>query len=115
MNANDRLSLDPFGPVEGGNRIVERSHVADVCPQATNPDPLDELIQLGAIWYDDKVDSQAPSGPRIGRAGDGHQRSSSANHASRPLPDVAAEDIEDQIDLADVFQGVVLEVDELLR
>jgi hypothetical protein len=49
MNADDRLSLDPLGPVEGGNRIVEGSHVADVCPQPTNPDPLDELTQLGAI------------------------------------------------------------------
>src|SRR5262249_5656211 len=114
MNANDRLSLDPFGPVEGGNRIVEGSHVADVCPQPTNPDTLDELMQLGAIWYDDKVDSQAARGPRLGRAGDGHQRSSGANHARRPLRDVAAEDIENQIDLTDVFQGVVIEVDELL-
>ena len=26
--ADDRLSLDPLGPVEGGNRIVEGSHVA---------------------------------------------------------------------------------------
>src|SRR5262252_9948014 len=115
MNANDRLSLDPFRPVEGGNRIVEGSHVADVCPQPTNPDPLHELIQLGAIWYDDEVDSQAARGPRLGRAGDGHQRSSGANQARRPLRDVAAEDIENQIDLADVFQGVVLEVNELLR
>src|SRR5262245_6220322 len=111
MNANDRLSLDPFGPVEGGNRIVEGSHVADVCPQPTNPDPLDELIRLGAIWYDDEVDSQAARGPRLGRAGDGHQRSSGANHARRPLRDVAAEDIENQIDLADVFTGDVIEVD----
>src|SRR5215468_8074749 len=115
MNANDRLSLDSFGPVEGGNRIVEGSNVADVCPQPTNPDPLHELIQLGAIWYDDEVDSQAARGPRLGRAGDGHQRSSGANHARRPLRDVAAEDIENQIDLADVFQGVVIEVDELQR
>src|SRR6185369_16863127 len=30
-------------------------------------------------------------------------------------PDVAADEIEHQIDAADVFQGVVLEVDELLR
>src|SRR6516162_2270690 len=37
-----------------------------------------------------------------------------ANDARRPLRDVAAEDIENQIDLADVFQGVVIEVDELL-
>src|SRR5262249_35065782 len=32
-----------------------------------------------------------------------------------PLPDVAADDIEHQIDSADVFENVVLEVDELLR
>src|SRR6184192_549981 len=114
MNVDDRLSLDPLGRVEGGNRIVEGSHVADVCPQPTIPDPLDELTQLGAIGYDDEVDSQAARGPRLGRTGDGHQRSSGANYARRPLRDVAAEDIENQIDLADVFQGVVIEVDELL-
>src|SRR5437879_11907462 len=114
MNADDRLSLDPLGRVEGGNRIVEGSHVADVCPQPTNPDPLDELTQLGAIGYDDEVDSQAARGPRLCRAGDGHQRSSGANQARSPLPDVAADDIENQIDFADVFQGVVIEVDELL-
>src|SRR5215470_917334 len=114
MNADDRLSLDPLRRVEGGNRIVEGSHVADVCLQPTIPDPLDELTQLGAIGYDDEVDSQATGGPRLGRAGDGHQRSSCANHARRALPDVAADDIENQIDFAHVFQGVVIEVDELL-
>src|SRR6516225_1969529 len=88
--------------------------VANVRPQPTIPDPLDELTQLGAIGYDDEVDSQAASGPRLGRAGNGHQRSSGANQARRPLPDVAAEDIENQIDPADIFQGVVIEVDELL-
>src|SRR6266576_3398454 len=114
INADDRLSLDSLSPVEGGNRIVEGSYVADVCPQLTNPDPPDELTQLGAIWYDDEVDSHAARGPRLGRAGDCHQRSSGANHAGRPLRDVAAEDIENQIDLADIFQVVVIEVDELL-
>src|ERR1700756_5556262 len=113
-NADDRLSLDPLGPVEGGNGIVEGSHVADVYPQPTIPEPLDELTQLGAIGYDDEVDSQAARGPSLGRTGDGHQRSCGANHARRPLPDVAADDIENQIDFADVFQGVVIEVDELL-
>src|SRR5215469_1450155 len=113
-SANDRFSLDPLGPVEGGNRIVEGSYVAGVCPQPTNPDPLDELAQLGAIWYDDEVDSHASRGACLGRAGDGHQRSSGANHARRALRDVAAEDIENQINLADVFQSVVIEVDELL-
>src|SRR4029077_14465659 len=56
----------------------------------------------------------AARGPRLGRAGDGHQRSSGANQARRPLPDVAADDIENQIDFAAVFQGVVIEVDEFL-
>src|SRR5499427_4773016 len=114
MNADDRLSLDPLGPVEGGNGIVEGSNLADVCPQPTIPGPLDDLTQLGAIGYNDEVDSQAARGPRLGRAGDGHQRSSGANQARRPLPDVAADDIENQIDFADVFQGFVIEVDELL-
>src|ERR1051326_8210804 len=115
MNADDRLSLGSLGRVEGGNRIVEGSHFADVCPQPTMPDSLHELTQLGAIGYNDEVDSQTARGPRLGRAGNGHQRSSGANHARRPLRDVAAEDIENQIDPADIFQGVVIEIDELLR
>ncbi len=114
MNADDRLSLASRGRVEGGDGIVESRDVADVRPQSTIPHPLDDLTQLGAIGYDDEVDSQAARGPRLGRAGDGHQRSSGANQARRPLPDVAADDIENQIDFADVFQGVVIEVDELL-
>src|SRR5215475_13373919 len=93
-NEDDHLSLDPLGPVEGGNGIVEGGYVADVCPQPTNPDPLDELTQLGAVRYDDEVNSHASRGPRLGRAGDGHQRSSGANHACRPLRDVPAEDVE---------------------
>src|SRR4051794_18100067 len=113
-NADDRLSPYPLGPVERGNGIVEGSHVADVCPQPTIPGALDDFTQLGAIGYDDEVDSSAASGLHLGRAGDGHQRPSGANHARRPLRDLAAEDIENQIDFADVFQGVVIEVDELL-
>src|SRR5207237_4887542 len=55
------------------------------------------------------------SSPLLGRHGNGPQRPSCANHARRPLRDVAAEDIENQIDPADIFQGVAIEVDELLR
>src|SRR5215472_15473422 len=107
MNADDRLSLDPLSRVEGGDGIVEGSHVADVCPQPTIPDPLDDLTQLGAIGYNDEVDRQAVSGPRLGRPDDGHQCSSGSNQASGPLPDVATDNIEHQIDFADVFQGIV--------
>src|SRR6516165_8646630 len=112
--ADDRLPLASLGPVEGGDGIVEGRDVADVRPQSSVPYPLDELTQLGAIGYDDEVDSQAARGPCLGRAGNGHQHSSDANHARRPLRDIAAEDIENQIDPADIFQGVVIEVDELL-
>src|SRR5256884_4299704 len=114
MNADDRLSLASLGRVEGGDGVVESRDLADARPQSTIPHPLDDLTQLGAIGYDDKVDSQAARGPRLGRAGDGHQRSSGANQARRPLPDVAADDIENQIDFADAFQGAVIESDELL-
>src|SRR5215831_5002013 len=103
MNADDRLSLGPLRPVEGGDGIVESSHVADVCPQPTIPDPLDDLTQLGAIGYDDEVNREAVSGPCLSRARDGHERSSGSNQACRPLRDVAAEDIENQIDPADIF------------
>src|SRR4029077_35298 len=114
-NADDRLALDPLFRVEGGNGLVEGRDVADVRPQASVPRPPDDLTQLGAIGYDNEVNRQAASGPGLGRAGDGHQRSSGANQACGPLRDVAAEDIENQIDSADIFQFVVLEIDELLR
>src|SRR4029077_1382001 len=80
-NADDRLSLDPFGRVEGGDGIVEGGHVADVCPHSFVTSPPDNLTQLGAIGYDDEVNRPAVSGPRLGRAGDSHQRSSGSNHA----------------------------------
>jgi hypothetical protein len=70
---------------------------------------------LRTIGLDNKVDRQAVGGPRLGRPDDRHQCSSGSNQACGPLPDVAADDIEHQIDFADVFQGVVVEVDELLR
>src|SRR6202012_3376770 len=43
------------------------------------------------------------------------QCSSGSNQAGGPLPDVSAEDIENQIDFADIVQGVLIEVDELQR
>src|SRR5690242_9598158 len=110
MNADDRLSIYPLGRVKGGNAILEGSHAADVCAQPAIPDPLHELAQLRAIGFADEVDSQAARGPGLGRPSGGHQRSSGANHASRPLRDVSAEDIEHQINLADVFQGVVIKI-----
>ena len=67
------------------------------------------------IGLDNEVHRQAVVGPRLGRPDDGDQCSSGSNQAYGPLLDVAADDIEHQIDAADVFQRVVVEVDELLR
>jgi hypothetical protein len=50
------------------------------------------------IGEDDEVDRQAVCGPRLRRAGDGHQRSSSSNDTRGPLLDVTAEDVEHQVD-----------------
>src|SRR5690242_6355790 len=113
-NANDRLPADPLGRVEGGDSLVEARDVADVRPQSSVPHPLDDLTQLGTIGLDNEVDCQAVGGPRLGRPDDGHQCSSGSNQACGPLLDVAADDIEHQIDAAGVLQRVVVEVDELL-
>src|SRR4030095_16547403 len=109
-NADDRLPADPLCRIESGDGIVEGRDVADVRPQSSVTHPLDDLNQLGAIGRENKVDRQAVGRPRLGRPGDGHQRSSGSNQACGPLPDVAADDIENQIDSADVFTGVVLAV-----
>src|SRR5947208_1674563 len=82
---DDRLAPDPLCRVEGGDGVVESCDLADVRPQSSIPHPLDELTQLGTIGYDDEVDSQAARGPGLGRAGNGHQRSSGANDTRRPL------------------------------
>src|SRR6516165_544358 len=114
-NANDRLPLASLGRVEGGDGIVEGRDVADVRPYPSVTHSLDDLTQLGTIGLDNEVDRQAVGGPRLGRPDDGHQCSSGSNQTCGPLPDVAADDIENQIDAADVFHRVILKVDELLR
>src|SRR3954453_19739891 len=114
-NADDRLSLDPLGPVEGDDWVIEGRYFADVRPQLSVTCPVDNLTQLGTIGLDNEVNRQAVSGARLDRAGDGHQRASGSNQACGPLRDVAAEGIKNQIDSADIFQRVVFEVDELLR
>src|SRR3954463_9510978 len=114
-NADDRLPRASLGRIEGGDGIVEGCDVADVRPQSSVPHPLDDLTQLGTIGLDNEVDSQSVDGPRLGRPDNRHQYSSGSNLACGPLPDVAADDIEHQIDSTDVFQGVVLEIDKLLR
>src|SRR5262245_18013838 len=114
-NVDDRLTLPSLGRVEGGDGILEGRDGADVRPQSSVTHPLHDLTELGTIGLDNKIDRQTVGRPRLDRADDGHQRSPSTNQTRRPLLDVATDDIENQIDAADVFQRVVVEVDELLR
>src|SRR3954451_9806347 len=107
--------LRPLGRVEGGDGIVECRDVADVGPQSSVAHALDDLTELSTIGLDDEVDCQAVGGPRLGRPDDGDQGSSRADQACGPLLDVSADDVEHQVDAADVLEGVVVEVDELLR
>ena len=78
-NSDDRLPADPLGRIESGDGIDEGRDVADVCTQSSVPHSLDDLTQLGAIGHENKVDRQAVGGPRLGRPGDGYQRSSGSN------------------------------------
>ena len=89
--------------------------VADVGPQASVSDPLDDFGQLRAVSLDHEVDRQAVGGSNFGRRDHGHQCSSGADQSHGPPLDVAADNVEDQIDTADVFQFIVLKIDELMR
>src|SRR5205807_2373032 len=95
--------------------VVEGRDLADVRPQASVPHPPGDLTKLRAIGHDNEVDRQAAGRPYLGRTSDRHECSSGPNQIRGPVSDVAAEDIEHQIDSADIFQLIVIEVDELLR
>lgn len=56
-NADDGLSVTSFGRIEGSDGILKGRNLADVGPQSSVADSLNDLGQLGAISLDDKVDS----------------------------------------------------------
>src|SRR5262245_43420103 len=114
-NADDRLSRPSLLRVEGADSIVEARDFSDIGPQPSVPYPLSDLGELGAISLDDEVDHPAIGGSNICRSDDGHQRSASPDQRCRPLLNVSADDIEYQIDTADIFELVAPEVDELIR
>ena len=62
----------------------------------------------GAVGHDDEVDRKAVGRPALGRPSDGHQCPSGSDQGCGPPPDVAADDVEDQVGSADVVQGVVV-------
>src|SRR6266576_1331743 len=106
-NVDDCFALASLGRVEGGDGVVEGCDVADVRPQSSVPHPLDDLTQLATIGLDNEVDRPAVRGSRLGRPDDGHQCSSGSNQARGPLLDVAADDIENQVDIQKRSAGLI--------
>src|SRR4051812_10175586 len=82
------------------------------CPSRTR-----WTISLSCARSDSTTKSTAKpfAGRASGWADDGDQGSSGTNEACRLLPDVAADDIEHQIDSADIFEDRGVEIDELPR
>src|SRR4029079_16669801 len=97
-NADDRLPRAPLDRVEGGDGIVEGRDGPDVRSQSSVADPLDDFIELDTIGLDNEVDRQPGGGVFLARPDDGHKRSSGPNQARGPLPDVATDEIEHQVD-----------------
>src|SRR3954469_6095435 len=114
-NLDDRLSLEPLAGVERSDGVVQGGNGSDVGAQPSVSYALDDLAQLIAVGLDDEVDRPAVRRLGLDRAYDGHQGASGLDQGRGGLLDVAADDVEDHVDLADVSQGVVLEVDELVR
>src|SRR3954469_17681522 len=114
-NTNNRLPRAPLRRVEGGDGIIEGGDSPDVRPQSSVAHPLDDLAQLRTVGLHNEVNRNAINRTRLARSDDGDQRSSRSNQARGPLPDLAADDVEHQIDLADVLQRAAVQVDKLLR
>src|SRR5689334_22017818 len=72
-HSNDGLPRASLGRIERGDGIVEGRSGADVRPQSSVPQPLDDLAQLGTIGLDNEVDRQTGGGPCLARSDDGHQ------------------------------------------
>lgn len=111
--ADDGLSLASQGPVQVGEGIIEGQGGADVRPHSTVPHPL--TISVGWARSDSTTNSTAK--PLAGRASAGPAMVTKCLRCDSGLQSasgVASEDVENQIGRADVFQGVVLEVNELL-
>ena len=96
------------------NCVIQADNVADVCPKPPISGTLHDLSELSAICLDNKVDHlytgrRSPEWSRYA-----HKGASGPDQACGTLRNIAAEYIEHQVDLADVFQLIVFEVDELM-
>ena len=93
-HADDRLSLDTLGRVEGGDAMVEGSHVGDVCPQAHHFRLAGRPRSTGR----DRGYEESLVTPPAGRASVGPVTSiPPVRSGPRPFHDVAADDVSGSI------------------
>src|SRR4051794_15839881 len=70
---------------------------------------------ISLSWARSDSTTKSIARPSAGRADNSHECSCASNQTRGLLLDIAADDVEYQIDFADIFQSIVVEVDELLR
>jgi hypothetical protein len=100
---------------EHRSRLGKRSHGADDGVEPSGPEALGEVGQPGAVGFDDEEDGSPVLGLHGGCHGDGDEGSARAYQFGRSLEDVAADDVEHHVHLADVLQIVGVQVEEGLR
>jgi hypothetical protein len=69
---------------------------------------------LGRIGLDNEIDGAPVGGAKVRRSDDGYERSSGSDERGRPFLYVAADDIEHQVNAANVFQQIAAEIDEFM-
>src|SRR4051794_40753642 len=99
-------------------KVATASSRAETLPMFVRSRPLRTRWTISPSWARSDSTTKSTARPSSGRASVGPTMDTSVPPARvRPADrlDLAADDIEHQIDPADVFQRVVVEVDELLR
>lgn len=112
---NDRLSGRAAVAGERGGRFGKRSHGTDDGLEPSGPQAPGKIGQPGAVGFDDEEDGAPVLGLHGGWHGDGDEGAAGAYEFGRSLEDVAADDVEHHIHLADVPQIVGVQVEERLR
>ncbi|MHC2619754.1 hypothetical protein ACVIW2_001786 [Bradyrhizobium huanghuaihaiense] len=102
-----------------GFKAATASSKVETLPMFVRSRPSRTRWTISLSWERSGSTTKSSASPSEGRASarpdDGDQYSSGSYQSCGPLLDVTADDIEHHIDFADVFQGVVVEIDELLR
>ena len=102
-----------------GFKAATASSRVETVPMFVCSRPSRTRWTISLSWARSNSTTKSTARPSAGRASAGpttvSQCSSGSHQACGPLLDVAANNVEHQIDFADVFQRVAVEVDKLLR